>query len=500
MTLVTAALLAAVFTRSLQNVETIDPIKSQSTYDSHAVHLLYETLLDIDYNARPYKLIPGLCQLPEVSADGLVYTFKMVNGVSVTAHDVKRCLERLRDRSNASPGGWTVKNVSEIKVIDDKTFCVRLYTRQHVFPWLTAMSYFGISGPNGETTGPYRLKSWWRNHEIVFERDPNWRGWALMPSAEGEYFDEVRYISVSDVTTQWLMFLKGEVDFLGEIARDNWGAVMNEKGELDEELKAKGFKLHGGKPANEIRYIGMNMNDPVLGKNKKLRQALSCAFDFPTWKLFYNNSVDSATGPVPSTVEGHLSTPFEYSFNLAKAKRLLAEAGYPDGIDPATGRRLVISLSIGRPTQDSREAGELIASFFAKVGIKLELKFQTWHAFLNSVNKGNVQLYMLAWVADYPDPENFLQLFYSRNKSPGPNHSCYNNPEYDANYDKAMSAHTIEERNVYWRRCQEIVREDCPWIYTHITKNYTLVNPRVGNYMPGDFPYGHEKHYRALKK
>ena len=138
-------MLAAMFTRSLQNVETIDPIKSQSTYDSHAVHLLYEMPLDIDYNARPYKLKAGLCELPEVSPDGLDYTFRMTADAPVNAHDVKRSLDRLCDRTNASPGGWTVKNVKSVTVIDDKTLRVRLGRRQHVFPWLTAMSYFGVN-------------------------------------------------------------------------------------------------------------------------------------------------------------------------------------------------------------------------------------------------------------------------------------------------------------------------------------------------------------------
>jgi ABC-type transport system substrate-binding protein len=146
------------------------------------------------------------------------------------------------------------------------------------------------------------------------------------------------------------------------------------------------------------------------------------------------------------------------------------------------------------------EAGELLASFYARIGIKLELKFLTWHAFLHSVVKGEAQLYMLAWVADYPDAENFLQLFYSKNIKNGQNRSRYSNPEFDAEYEKALLALSPEERNRHWRRCQEIVREDCPWIYTHITKNYTLVNPWIGGYKAHDFPYGHEKHYRKLKK
>lgn len=500
MTFSVAAILAVTFTRALVATDSLDPVKAQSTYDCHAVQLLYDTPLEIDYSARPYKTKPGVCELVNLSSDGLTYSFKMVSSTSLTAYDVKRSIDRLRDRDNPSPGSWTMKNVDDVIVTDERSFKIHLKEKQHVFPWMLTMAYCAIQGKNGESTGPYKLKSWWRNYELVFERNPDWRGWALSEDGGLNAFNEVRYIVVGDVSTQWLMFLNGEIDILGEIARDNWSSVMNEEGRLHPSLEARGIRLCGGAPANEVRYIGMNMNDPVLGKNKKLRQALSCAFDFPRWKLFYNNSICEITGPVPPTVEGCLTTPFEYSFNLEKARKLLKEAGYPDGIDPTTGRSLQISLSIGRPTQDSREAGELVASFFAKIGVKIELKFQTWHAFLNSVNKGNVQLYMMAWVADYPDPENFLQLFHSKNKSPGSNRSCYDNPEYDLEYDKAMAALNKEDRIKHWHRCQEILREDCPWIYTHITRNYTLVNSRVGNYIPNDFPYGHEKYYRVLKK
>ena len=119
---------------------------------------------------------------------------------------------------------------------------------------------------------------------------------------------------------------------------------------------------------------------------------------------------------------------------------------------------------------------------------------------MNAVNKGDVQLYQMAWVGDYPDAENFLQLFHSKNKSPGPNHSDYDNPDYDAAYDAAMAAETAEARETQWRRCQEILREDCPWIFTHVTKSYSLVRSRVKNFVPSDFPYGYEKFLRTDEK
>ena len=178
----------------------------------------------------------------------------------------------------------------------------------------------------------------------------------------------------------------------------------------------------------------------------------------------------------------------------------MAEAGYPGGIDPKTGRRLVLTLTIGRASQDSRESGELVAAFYERIGVKLELAFQTWDAFLKSVNEGRVQLYRMGWVGDYPDAQNFLQLFHSKNKSPGPNHSDYESEAFDREYDLALESATEKERNIHWRRCQEILREDCPWVFTHFNKSNMLVRPTVGNYVPSVFPYGAEEHFTVMER
>ncbi|MBO7483011.1 MAG: hypothetical protein J6U17_03900 [Kiritimatiellae bacterium] len=488
MTSLAAALaVAATFTRPLERVVSTDPIMAQSVYDCHAVGLMYATPLEVDYEARPYRLVPGLCELPEVSSDGLRYLFRMRRDApssSLAAGDVVRALMRLRDPDNASPGGWTMKSVSSIRALDDDTFEIVLSSRSHVFPWMMAMSYAGVPAADGSETGPYRLASWRRNHEMVFRR--------RFP--EPGRFDEVRYLVVSDASTQWLMFLKGEVDYLGEIARDNWDAVVDAEGRLDARLASEGVVLHG-RPALEVAYFGFNMRDGTVGRNRKLRQALCCAFDFPTWRKFMNNRVLEANGPVPPGVDGRVEEPAPYRFDIERAKALLAEAGYPGGIDPATGRRLVITLSIGRAAQEGRETGELLASFFERIGVKLELSFSTWSAFLQAVNEGRVQMYSMAWVGDYPDAENFLQLFYSKNTSPGPNHSCYENADYDAEFEAAMASESAADRNVHWRACQEILREDCPWLVSSFPMRFTIIRPTVRNYVPSDFPYGEESKF-----
>ena len=475
----------ATFTRSLERVTTMDPALGQSIYDARATRLVYKSVLAVDYEARPYALAPCACELPEVSEDGLVYRFR-VRDPELTAHDVIRSLERLRSPDIVSPNGWMMKGVVSMEAPDDRTVEIRLEARRHYFPWLMAMPNAAVMKEDGSGTGPYELVDWWKNHEMVFRR--------RVP-CEGR-FDTVRFLVVDDASTQWLMFLKGEMDFLGEVSRDNWDAVVGLDGQLDPALVARGVKLHSI-PTMDTMYLGFNMRDPVVGPNRKLRQALNAAFDYPAWERFYSGRIIPAGGPIPPGIDGRLETPFKYGFDLELAKRLMAEAGYPGGIDPATGRRLVLTLTIGRASQDSREAGELVASFFERIGVRLELAFQTWDAFLKSVNEGRVQLFRIGWVGDYPDAQNFLQLFHSKNKSPGPNHTDYENPEFDAEYDLALAANSAEERNVHWLRCQEIVREDCPWIFTHFNKANSLTRPTVGNYVPSAFSYGNEEFYEA---
>ena len=387
MVTIAALLLSATFTRTLERVSTMDPAMATTTYDAHAVQLVYETPLEIDYKARPYKLIPGFCELPEVSEDGLTYTFKVkVRGEGerrkdkfhrspspyvFTSSDVVRSLERLRDPKLVSPNGWIMKDVGVVKALDAQTVLIRLRRRCHFFPWLMAMSACGVVGPNGEGSGPYVLSRWRKNHEMTFARRTS------HPSSPIPHpFDTVKYLVVDDASTQWLMFLKGELDFLESVSRDNFDSIVGADGRLDASLARAGVTLHSI-PTLEVLHLGINMRDPVLGPNRKLRQALNAAFDYPAWEKFYNGRIVPCPTPVPPGVDGRLDEPFPYAFDLEKARRLLAEAGYPGGVDPKTGRRLVLTLSIGRASQESREAGELAAAFYEKIGVRLELDFKT---------------------------------------------------------------------------------------------------------------------------
>lgn len=531
----------AVFRRPISRVASMDPLRSSSVPDATAVQLVFETPLEVDYIKRPYSLKPGICELPEVNADGLVYTLRLRSGSKfqddpcfegghgreVTAGDIAYSLRRLGDKSNASSGLWLMSNVESVEALDDATVRITLKTPLHVFPWFLAMAYTGVVpheavemygqrfGSHPVGSGAYRLERWRRNHTMEFVRSHGWPGWSrsqdCATTGEGEIIERIVFSVIDDPSTQWLMFLKGELDFLPELTQDYRDAILTSEPDgslsLDPKLTAKGFEFKTGE-ALDVFYIGMNLSSPRLGGNRKLRQALNCAFDFPKWRSFRKGGVEQATGPVPPGVPWRLDTPYEYSFNVAKARELLAEAGYKveydestgscHTIDPATGRRLSFTYTLGRATQADREEAELVKSFYERVGIELELRFMTWTGFLQAVDEGRLELFRMGWVGDYPDAENFMQLFHSKNVSPGPNHTGYKSAEFDAAYDRAMEASSRpgEDAGPLWAKAQEIVREDAPWIFMYHPQRYSLTGPRLSGYVPGDFPYGAERHMR----
>ncbi len=542
------------FRRPLERVTSMDPATAEGVPSIRAMGLAYETLLEYDYRARPYALLPaGAAAMPEISPDGKVYTFRLrpearfhpdpcfgfeadgsPKGRQVTAADYVFAFKRLADRKLASSATWMVEDILGMKAfseasagkdptdyarevpglraLDPLTLRIELKRPFMQFIWYLPLHHLAATPPeavafHGEDlsrhtvgSGPYILASWRRDHEMVFERAPGWWGWregqaAFDPAGAEKPFDRIVYSVINDASTQWLMFLKGEVDFLGDIARDNWEVVVDSSNRLFPELAARGIALYST-PTLETYFIGLNMDDPILGPNKPLRQALACAFNFDRWHAFFNGRAQKLTTIAPPHIKDALSEPFPYDFNLALARELMVKAGYPGGIDPATGRRLALTLDIGRASQSAREMAELLASFFNEIGIDLRLEFNNWPAFLKKLNNRQAQLFNIGWVGDYPDIATFAQPLLSQNVSPGANRVNYTNPRVDRLYETAIATADPAAQTAAWTELQRIIAEDCPRIHTHYFIEYTLAHKRVLNYLPHNFPYGMEKYLR----
>ncbi|MDD3276365.1 MAG: ABC transporter substrate-binding protein, partial [Kiritimatiellales bacterium] len=309
------------------------------------------------------------------------------------------------------------------------------------------------------------------------------------------FIDRIVQYVVDDAATTWMMFLSGQFSY-SAISRDNWDAVITPGHDLVEKLKEQGVELLSS-PTLDLYYIGFNMDDPLVGKNKKLRQALSCAFNPELLVKYYNGRIAPVYGPLPDPLAGFKPKPTAYSYNPEKAKQLLIEAGYPDGIDPATGRRLEVALELGDASPEVRQRVDLMSGMFDKVGVVLKPSYNNWPAFLDKMDRRQAQLFQLGWVADYPDAENFLQLFCSANASPGPNHSNYANPEFDKLYEQMRVMLPGPEKDRLCEKMADIIIEDCPWIFLYQPMDFAVIHDWLKNYSLHDFPYTIVKYRRV---
>ena len=170
-------------------------------------------------------------------------------------------------------------------------------------------------------------------------------------------------------------------------------------------------------------------------------------------------------GPLPDSVAGFdpaLRNPYQ-TCDVERAKKLLAEAGSPGGIDPATGEALKLSFDQGNTTSAQRQLGEILQAELAQLGIKLEILLNSNPRFVDKLRRGKTQLFRYSWVGDYPDAENFLQLFYSKNIG-GCNRAAFQDPEFDRMFEKILSMGDSPERTLIYRQMASYIVAKTPWI------------------------------------
>jgi ABC-type transport system substrate-binding protein len=551
---------------SIAKFKGLDPIQSDDRYSAIELSYAYEGLLQYHYLKRPFVLIPNLAEsMPEISKDGKTYTFKLKKGVlfhddpcfketqgkgrELTADDFIYSWKRIADPKNTSPQWWTLegkivglddwhnvaaksgaadysKAVEGLKALDRYTLQITLVRPSSLFLYMLAMpsssvvareavEHYGkefVNHPVG--TGPYHLTEFNPNAKAVWDRNPTYRK-ELYPS-EGEPGDKElglledagKPLPLNDriVTTvheeqqpKWLNFLNGRLDAIA-IPKDNYGQAIASGGkELTPEMKAKNLRL-SIVPSADITHASFNMADPLIGKNKYLRQALSLAYDTVQLnELFYFGRAVLAQGPIPPNIPGYdpnFKNPYR-QYNLAKAKELMAKAGYPNG----KGLPPIEYLNLNDST--SRQFAEYAQKAFGQLGVQLKVNSYSWPEFTAKFKAKQGQMWEYAWLGDYPDAENFLQLFYGKNVSPGPNDSNYVNPEFDKLYEKSLTLTNEAERLAVYKKMVDMVVEDTPWIFGVHRVLYYLNQPWLKNYKYSDFEHSIGKYFRvdpALKK
>jgi oligopeptide transport system substrate-binding protein len=501
-----------------------DPINANDKYSSNEMGKVFEGLFEFHPLKRPYELMPNLAEsLPVVSTDGLTYTFKLKKGVlfhdspafkdgigrELKADDFIYSIKRLADPKLMAKGWWIMddhivglnewrdkfaaldaadynEEIEGLKKADDYTVVMKLKKPYPQFLYALAMPYtfivakevvdhFGkefINYPVG--TGAFILPKYDQSNLITYVRNPKFRE-KFYPS-EGEegddklglladagkkipLVDKINVHIIIESQPKWLSFMKAKDDLL-EVRDVNIQQSITPERELRSEHKEKGVRLIL-KPMLDVTYYAFNNEDPIF-KNRKVRQAMSLAFDRATYnKLFHFNTATEAHGPVPPGLGGQrkeFKNPY-VKFDLELAKKLLAEAGHPGGKGLP---KIVIQT---RSDTISRQQGEFMEKCMEKIGIKIGVGMNTWPELVNKVSKKQHQMYTMAWGADYPDAENFLGLLYCPNQSPGSNGANYCNPDFDATFKIATVMQDSPERNSLYEKLNEMAAVDVPWIF-----------------------------------
>lgn len=532
-----------------QEVKGMDPIFSSDRYSNNEVARVYEGLLEYHYLKRPYTLVPNLAaSMPEVSEDGLTYTFKIQEGVffhdseafpegkgrELVAQDFVYSLKRLADPKLQGLGWWLLDGkivglnewreeqskrdvvdydaeVEGLKALDATTLVFKLTKPYPQFLYALAMPYtfvvarevvekYGaefLNYPVG--TGPFVLPRLERTNRIVYKRNPTFRK-KLYPSEASDEFrragmledagkalplvDRIEVNIMVESQPRWLNFQKGRVDWIA-IPKDNFDSAITPDRGLSEDFAKKKINLLIT-PSLDITYTAFNHDMPIF-QNADLRRAMSLAYDADTAnKLFYNDTALVANSVIPPGIAGHIPTytnPYRGP-NLEKAKELLKAAGFPEGKGLPTFTYDCPNSTV------ARQIGEYFKMQMAQIGIKVEVVTNPWPQFLEKINRRQIQIYAIAWGADYPDAENFLQLLYGPNKSPGANGSGYKNPEFDRLYQRAAVMQDSPERTALYERMNRLVAEEVPWVFGVHRQDFSLVHGWVKNFIPSDFDAG----------
>jgi ABC-type transport system substrate-binding protein len=371
-------------------------------------------------------------------------------------------------------------------------------------------------------TGPYMLSENNPNLRMVLERNPNFHddfyptegnpGQAeqgLLDDAGKRvpFIDKAIYSLEKETIPYWNKFLQGYYDNSG-ISSDSFDQAVQftdlGEAELTGDMRAKGIRL-----STTVRtsnwYMGFNMADPVVGgdseRSRLLRRAISIAVDFEEFiSIFANGRGVVAQGMLPPGIYGHKPglagiNPYVYRVvddkavrrDMQEAQQLMAQAGYPDGRDAATGKPLVLYYDTAASGPDSKAQLNWMRKQFAKLGVQLVIRATDFNRFQDKMRKGTEQIFMWGWNADYPDPENFLFLLYgphSKIDNNGENASNYKNPQYDALFEQMKNMDNGAERQAIIDQMMEILRRDAPWSWGYFPKAFSLHHAWYQNSIP----------------
>lgn len=485
-----------------RGITTLDPAFAKSQSVMWPIHQIYNRLIELDSNLN---IAPSLAKSWNISPDFLTYTFHLRsdiffqdnnifsngNGRRMTAQDVAYSFNRIIDPNTASSGAWIFNNRIAKKgfiALNDSTFQLKLIRPFHPILNILTMEYCSIVpreavekygkdfGRHPCGTGPFQLKFWEEAQALVLEKNKHY--WEKNSIGESlPYLDAIHISFNSNKAMEFLQFRQGRLDFMNDIDPSFKDEVVTKAGELRKEWKGK-IVLQKRSYLN-TQYLGILMDDknPLIKnsplKVKAIRQAMNYAIDKKQLMMYLRNSIGMAAnaGFVPHGLPSHNTDSVKgYSYNPTKALKLLSDAGFSNGKNIP-----VITLST---IPDYADVSDFIAKQENNIGIKVQVEVLQKSMLLQQTAQQQCAFFLGSWIADYPDAENYMACFYSRNPSP-PNYTRYHNPAFDKLYEASLEENNDSLRYILYRRMDQMIINDAPVIPIFYDEIIQLVQPSI---------------------
>lgn len=489
-------------------IATLDPAFAKSQSVMWPVHQLYNTLVEIDDSL---DIVPSLAKSWIVSDDRLTYTFHLRGDVffhddpvfpsgkgrKMLADDVVYSFGRIIDKQTASPGAWIfngkVDPAAPFQAIDDTTLQIKLIRPYNPILGILSMQYCSIvakeavekyqndfrSHPVG--TGPFQLVAWQEGQALVMKKNDHY----FEKDKDGNrlpYLDGIKISLYSSKATEFLLFRQGQLQFINDIDPSFKDELLSKQGVLRKEWRDK-IKLQTS-PYLNIEYFGIlvDSTNPLVKSSplrlKKIRQAINYGFDRQKMILYLRNSMGTAaeSGFVPAGLPSFDASVVKgYTYDPAKSKQLLEEAGFPNG----KGLPAIKLLTIATYS----DMADFIAKQLNEIGIPVQVETVLKSLLMDMTANSTAPFFRGSWIADYPDAENYLSVFYSKNPAP-PNYTQYNNPQFDAVFEKALMELNDSARYKLYQQADQIVINDAPIVPLWYDKAVHLVQNNVKGFTP----------------
>lgn len=485
----------------VQGIESLDPAFAKNLNIMWHIHTLYNRLIEYNDQMQP---IPSLAKSWTISPDGKTYTFNLRSDVYfhdnevfvsgkgrlMTANDVVYSFQRIIDPETASPGAWIfnerVDSIFPFVALNDTTFQMNLLRPFNPMLCILSMQYCSIvphevvkkwgkdfrSHPCG--TGPFVFHHWEEAVALTYRK--NNRYWEMDSLGQRlPYLDGIKTTFIDSKASEFLLFMQGELDFMNGIDVSFKDQVLTKHGELKEEYKNKINLIKH--PYLNVEYLGFLLDSTMQRQssllNKKLRKAINFGFDRKKLVTYLRNNIGSAAnaGMIPKGLPGYDSMEvkgYPYAPNIARS--LLQDVRKLNN-----GKLPTITLL---SNDNYSDRCNFVASQLQDLGLTIKVEIMQPSLLREQMSNSQASFFWGTWIADYPDAESYLTMFYGGNSAP-PNYTRFNNKHFDKLYEASLTCNSEEEKIKHYKAMDKIIIEESPCVPLFYDEVMHFIQPRI---------------------